>query len=146
LLDSISQLDKKRTAMSELVTNFFSAQIASRSFQDIRIALYLFDNSLAPPEAGIELGLGEALLQKSLARYSALLGRPLEPAQLKQLVKDAGDTGEWAQTFMARLDPSRFPAPASPQDPTTPTLSFLFDSLHALARAEGTGSQERKVL
>ncbi len=97
LLHRVSQQEGKRTAITTIVGDFFAERIASNQFEDVLCALHLFDNSIARPEEGVELNVGEALVHKALAVVCRDAGRPMDAKRVKDAIKVHGDAGEWAQ-------------------------------------------------
>ena len=91
----------------------------------------LCQGQIAPDFAGVELGLAERLAARAVAQAA---GVPAE--QVMAGLRDTGDLGLAAEQLLGELDPDR---------PATLEVGTVFDGLHEVARAEGEGSQGRKL-
>lgn len=100
--------------------------------EDLSVVTYLCINRLGPDYEGLELGLGESLIIKSLAEAT---GRTL--AQIKNDYRDLGDLGEIALKSR-KNQPTMFkPKPLS--------INVVFKNLEDIARSTGTASQTKKI-
>lgn len=100
--------------------------------EDLSVVTYLCINRLGPDYEGLELGLGESLIIKSLAEAT---GRTL--AQIKNDYKVLGDLGEIALKSR-KNQPTMFkPKPLS--------INVVFKNLEEIARSTGTASQTKKI-
>jgi DNA ligase 1 len=93
------------------------------------VVCYLCQGQIAPEFAGIDLGLAEKMAIRALA---AATGR--EAAQVAARVREVGDLGQAAEQLLAAED-------RKPVLTVTDVVGTLFE----IARAEGTGSQGRKL-
>src|SRR5215217_638777 len=91
----------------------------------------LCQGQIAPDFAGVELGMAEPLAASAVARAA---GAPV--ARVMAGLRDTGDLGLAAEQLLGELDPDR---------PATLEVGTVFDGLHEIARAEGEGSQGRKL-
>jgi DNA ligase-1 len=91
----------------------------------------LCQGQIAPDFAGVELGLAERLAARAVAQAA---GVPVERAMAG--LRDTGDLGLAAEQLLGELDSDR---------PATLEVGTVFDGLHEIARAEGEGSQGRKL-
>ena len=91
----------------------------------------LCQGQIAPDFAGVELGMAERLAARAVAQAA---GVPVE--RVMAGLRDTGDLGLGAEQLLAELDPGR---------PATLEVGTVFDGLHEVARAEGEGSQGRKL-
>jgi len=91
----------------------------------------LCQGQIAPDFAGVELGLAERLAARAVAQAA---GVPAE--QVMAGLRDTGDLGLAAEQLLGELDPDRS---------ATLEVGTVFDGLHEVARAEGEGSQGRKL-
>src|SRR5215218_1131053 len=91
----------------------------------------LCQGQIAPDFAGVELGLAERLAARAVAQAA---GVPAE--QVLATARDTGDLGLAAERLLASQAGAR-----------TPTLEVerVFEGLHQIAEAQGTGSQARKL-
>jgi DNA ligase 1 len=91
----------------------------------------LCQGQIAPDFAGVELGLAERLAARAVAQA---VGVPVE-----QVLAGAGETGDLglaAEQLLGELEPNR---------PATLEVERVFQGLHRIAEAQGTGSVARKL-
>jgi DNA ligase 1 len=88
---------------------------------------YLCQGEIAPAFTGVEIGLADKLVTRALAEGS---GVPLD--QVRVTLRETGDLGLTAE----RLAPDR---------PASLEVGGVFETLHQIAAAAGTGSQGRKL-
>jgi DNA ligase-1 len=91
----------------------------------------LCQGQIAPDFAGVELGLNERLAARAVATAVAV-----PPEQVLALARETGDLGLTAERLLGELDPDRA---------ATLEVQVVFEGLHQIAAAEGTGSQGRKL-
>jgi DNA ligase 1 len=91
----------------------------------------LCQGQIAPDFAGVELGMAERLAARAVAQAA---GVPAE--QVLAGVRDTGDLGLAAERLLEELEPGR---------PATLEVGTVFEGLHEVAQAQGTGSQGRKL-
>jgi DNA ligase 1 len=91
----------------------------------------LCQGQIAPDFAGVELGVAERLAARTVAQAA---GVPVE--RVMAGLRDTGDLGLGAEQLLEELDPDR---------QATLEVGTVFDGLHEIARAEGEGSQGRKL-
>ncbi|SCU93601.1 LAMI_0E14950g1_1 [Lachancea mirantina] len=121
-----------RLSIVKLCSDFLYSVLLKKP-QDIVPITYLFINKLGPDyEPGLELGLGEGLLMKTI---SESCGKSL--AQVKAKYREVGDLGRIAQDARA-VQPTMF-------KPKPLTTGEVFSNLQAIARSEGKDSQLRKI-
>jgi DNA ligase 1 len=91
----------------------------------------LCQGKIAPDFAGVEIGLAERLAARAVAQAVGI-----DAEQVLASAREVGDLGLAAEALLA-ADPA----------PRPPTLEVpvVFDTLHEIARAEGSGSQARKL-
>src|SRR5215213_2691278 len=92
---------------------------------------YLCQGLVAPEFAAVDLGLAEKLAVRAVATAT---GVPL--AEVVATVRRVGDLGQATEQLLQALAVDR---------PATLQVEHVVDTLHELARAEGTGSQGRKL-
>jgi DNA ligase 1 len=91
----------------------------------------LCQGQIAPDFAGVELGLAERLAARAVAQAAGVdVERVLAGA------REVGDLGLTAERLLGELDPDR---------PATLEVGVVFEGLHQVAQAQGTGSQGRKL-
>jgi DNA ligase N terminus len=91
----------------------------------------LCQGQIAPDFAGVELGVNERLAARAVATATGV-----PPEQVLALARETGDLGLAAERLLQELDPDR---------PATLEVRTVFEGLHQVAAAEGTGSQGRKL-
>jgi DNA ligase-1 len=91
----------------------------------------LCQGQIAPDFAGVELGMAERLAARAVAQAVGTTGE-----QVLAGAREVGDLGLTAEQLLGELDPERA---------ATLEVGVVFDGLHEVARAEGEGSQGRKL-
>jgi DNA ligase-1 len=94
--------------------------------------VYLCLGEIAPAFTGIEIGLADKMVTRALADAT---GVPLE--QVRATLRETGDLGLTAERLLAER--------GAGQRPPTLEVGVVFETLHQIAAAEGTGSQGRKL-
>lgn len=121
-----------RLSIIKICSDFFT-QIVKEDPRNLVPTTYLFINKLGPDyEPGMELGLGEGLLMKTI---SESCGKSL--AQVKNRYKEMGDLGEIAMEAR-NVQPTMF-------KPKPLTVGEVFDNLRNIANAQGKDSQNKKI-
>src|SRR5215472_9801336 len=92
---------------------------------------YLCQGLIAPEFAGVDLGLAEKLAVRAVATATGT-----EPGQVTATLRQTGDLGQAAEQLLA--------ASAAERPPSLEVMAVT-SSLHAIAEAEGPGSQARKL-
>lgn len=92
---------------------------------------YLCQGWIAPPFADVDLGLAEKLAVRAVATASGV-----SPEQVRLSLRETGDLGQAAEQLFAVTAPER---------PASLPVVVVFDTLHQIAKAEGKGSQGRKL-
>src|SRR5829696_2815844 len=92
---------------------------------------YLCQGLVAPEFAGVDLGLAEKLALRAVATATGIA-----PEEVLAAVREAGDLGQAAEQLLA--------ATAAEREPSL-QVAGVVDTLHEIARAEGSGSQGRKL-
>jgi DNA ligase-1 len=91
----------------------------------------LCQGQIAPDFAGVELGMAERLAARAVAQAAATTAE-----QVLAGAREVGDLGLTAEQLLGELDPDRV---------ATLEVGTVFEGLHEVARAEGEGSQGRKL-
>ncbi|CEP62577.1 DNA ligase (ATP) CDC9 LALA0_S05e08724g [Lachancea lanzarotensis] len=111
----------------------FLYSVLSHTQDDLVPITYLLINRLGPDyQPGLELGLGEGLLMKTI---SESCGKSLP--QVRARYRELGDLGRIAQEARA-VQPTMF-------KPKPLTTGEVFANLQAIAKAQGKDSQLRKI-
>lgn len=119
-----------RTEIIELVTNLYRA-ILSHTPDDLLPCIYLTINKLAPPWEGLELGIGESILIKSIADAT---GRTLN--SVKSSYKELGDLGLVAQNSRGQQ--------RTMFNPPRLTIRSVYSKLKEIAKDTGQAAMNRK--
>lgn len=121
-----------RLSIVKICSTFFYSVLKQNPSNLIPIT-YLFINRLGPDyEPGLELGLGEGLLMKTIAESC---GKSLQ--QVRAKYREIGDLGEVAQEARA-VQPTMF-------KPKPLTVGEVFNNLKSIAKSQGKDSQMRKI-
>jgi DNA ligase 1 len=91
----------------------------------------LCQGQIAPDFAGVEIGLAERMAARAVAQAVGVTGE-----QVLASAREVGDLGLATESLLAAEAGSR---------PATLEVGMVFDTLHQIAAAEGTGSQARKL-
>jgi DNA ligase-1 len=91
----------------------------------------LCQGQIAPDFTGIEIGLAEKLAARAVAEAAEMTGE-----QVLATLRDTGDLGDTAEQLLGVVAADR---------PATLEVKVVFDTLHEIAAAAGTGSQTRKL-
>ncbi|MFP3349199.1 ATP-dependent DNA ligase [Thermoproteus sp. CP80] len=125
----------QRTAMVKLLVGLFKRLEPA----EIDKAIYIILGDLRPPWEGLELGLGEKLCIRALARASGAKADDLE-----ELYKRTGDMGETARRALSRRQAQTLLAFAGGRRAGL-SVAQVYDTLLKVAKASGEGSQDLKV-
>lgn len=128
-LATISQT-RSRISIISALTNSLRTIICHDS-PSLLPALYLLSNTLAPSYTTVEMGLGPALISRSIQQVSGLT-----PAALKRLYNDTGDTGDVAFAAKSNL---RTLLPHPPL-----LVNSVYKSLLDIAQSNGPGATKSK--
>jgi DNA ligase-1 len=121
---------RSRIIIINTLTNCLRTIISKHS-GSLLASLYLLSNTLAPPYAPVELGLGPAIISRAIQNVSGIT-----PATLKRLYNTLGDPGDVAVAAKTNL---RTLVPHPPL-----TISYVYDSLLMIARSKGQGAAKQK--
>ncbi|HET9559641.1 MAG TPA: ATP-dependent DNA ligase, partial [Actinomycetota bacterium] len=91
----------------------------------------LCQGQIAPDFAGVELGLAERMAARAVAQVAGTTAE-----QVLAGAREVGDLGLTAEQLLGELDPDR---------PASLEVAEVFEGLHQIAEAQGTGSQGRKL-
>ena len=96
-------------------------------------AVYLIQGKLRPNFEGVELGIAEKLVMKSMSKSS---GIPLK--KIEDDYNKGGDLGQTAENVLQQKIQTTFVS-------ETITLEKVYETLFKIAKLEGKGSQEMKI-
>ena len=91
----------------------------------------LCQGQIAPDFAGVELGVAERMAARAVAQAAGTT-----PEQVLAGARELGDLGLTAEQLLGELEPDR---------PATLEVATVYEGLHQIAEAQGTGSQGRKL-
>jgi len=92
---------------------------------------YLCQGLMAPEFAAVDLGLAEKLALRAVATATGVV-----PTKVVAAVRESGDLGQAAEQLLKETAADRQPELQ---------VAAVVDTLHEIARAEGSGSQGRKL-
>jgi len=132
LARTFSEIEKvsARTDIIRILTSMFGSIIAL-SPNDLLAAVYLTINKIAPSYEGLELGIGESILIKSVAHTTGK-----KDSTIKAEYEKLGDLGLVA-VAARNTQKTIFPPPPL-------TIANVFNTLNQIAKATGRASQDRK--
>lgn len=130
VFDKIEQTTK-RLEIIQYTSDFF-LKVLQTNPNDLVPITYLFINRLGPDYEGLELGLGEGILIKTISESTGK-----STAHVKSRYRETGDLGLVA--LQARsVQPTMF-------KPKPLTVDTVFDNLKQIATASGKDSQTKKI-
>ncbi len=132
--DLADALEKIEATSSRLEMTAILAEVFSNAKpKEVGKLVYLIQGRVAPPHAGIEVGMGEKFVERAIA---ATTGYSLKDVEKK--FKEKGDLGLVAEEFVKNK---------RQQSLSREELSVgkVFDSFMKIAESSGAGSQELKV-
>ncbi|KZO91954.1 ATP-dependent DNA ligase [Calocera viscosa TUFC12733] len=128
---TLIETTSKRNEITTHLTAFF-LMVIRLSPQELLKTVYMCINRLCPDYVGLELGIGESILEKAIAEST---GRSL--AKIKTDLRKEGDLGLVA--MMSRnTQPTMF-------KPKALTVSSVFAKLTEIAQVAGNASQAKKI-
>ena len=99
--------------------------------------IYLTQGKLYPDFVGIELGLAEKLAMRAITKATGIREKELE-----EMLKKYGDLGTVAQVAIKKKKQTTL---FSFQEEKSLTVEKVYENFEKIARAEGAGSQDRKM-
>jgi DNA ligase 1 len=123
--------DLERASGRLALIDRLAALLARTPAELLGTVCYLCQGLIAPEFAGVDLGLAEKLALRAVATATGA-----DPEQVAVTLRETGDLGQAAEQLLAVTAGDR---PASLQ------VAVVVDTLHQIARAEGPGSQGRKL-
>lgn len=123
-------LTRSKLRHIEVVREFFRA-VLERTPTELVPCIYLASNKLAPQFEGVELGIGDMIMQKAIMEAT---GKSLK--NLKAEYKKMGDLGLVAQASIKTIRTLVAPKPL--------TVMAVFENLKAIAAERGNSSQKKK--
>ncbi len=125
----------QRTTMVRLLVGLFKKLEPA----EIDKAIYIILGDLRPPWEGLELGVGEKLCIRAIARASGA-----KADEIEELYKKTGDMGEAARRALSRRQAQTLLAFAGGRKAGL-SISQVYDTLLKVAKASGEGSQDLKI-
>ncbi len=123
----------KRLEMTDYLVELFK----STPSEVIDKVIYLTQGKLYPDYVGIELGLAEKLAIKAISKATGI-----GENTLKDMLKKHGDLGTVAQEAIGK---KRQMTLFSFEEQNSLSVEKVYENFEKIARAEGAGSQDRKV-
>ncbi len=123
----------KRLEMTDLLVELFN-QTPPESIDKV---IYLTQGKLYPDYMGVELGIAEKLAIKAISRATGI-----NEGRIGEMLKEHGDLGLVAQeTIKKKRQTTLF----SFEEKQRLTVEKVYENFDRIARAEGEGSQEKKM-
>ncbi|MEM0437773.1 MAG: ATP-dependent DNA ligase [Candidatus Micrarchaeia archaeon] len=120
---------KSRNEMVEVMAWLFKQQ----SSEEARFSVYLLQGAVAPPFAGVEVGLGEKLVEQALSKAFGYSEKDVQSHYLK-----LGDLGAVAEKLCsAKRQAALFSEKL--------TIKKVFQAFYRIATLSGHGSQDAKI-
>lgn len=120
---------KSRNEMVEVMAWLFKQQ----SPEEARLSVYLLQGAVAPPFAGVEVGLGEKLVEQALSKAFGYSAKEVQLHYLK-----LGDLGAVAEKLCsAKRQAALFSEKL--------TIKKIFQTFYKIAMLGGHGSQDAKI-
>ncbi len=131
LASAFEEIEKKsgRLEMSGLLANIYK----SAEPGEAKKITYLIEGILAPPYAGIDLGMGERFAMQAIASSTGYSMKEVEKEY-----KKSGDLGLVVESFLKRKRQQALAAKEM-------DASYIYDTMVKIAKAGGTGSQGLKI-
>ncbi|MBW2993093.1 DNA ligase, partial [Candidatus Woesearchaeota archaeon] len=125
LADVFEQIERASSGnqMREILAKFFR----KCPKDEINKTTYLLLGSIAPKSESVVLGMAEKMVLKSIALDSGK-----SPEYIKKLFRKKGDVGLTAE-YLTTKEKGKL------------NILHVFDELHKIAKASGSGSSERKI-
>ncbi|KAJ1647399.1 ATP-dependent DNA ligase Cdc17 [Coemansia erecta] len=121
----------KRLEITALIRDFLS-QVMELDKEELTVTVMLCINKIAPDHEGIELGIGESILIKSIASAT---GRQVQ--KVKQEQQELGDLGMVVQRGKSNQNTMFKPKPLS--------ISKVFSTFKEIATTSGSNSIQKKT-
>ncbi len=118
-----------RLEMIDVLTELFK----KTKKNEIRNTIYMTTGLLAPPFAGVDIGIAEKLAEEAIATATGS-----EKQKVEESFKKTGDLGKTAEQFIAntklrRMSKEKF------------EINEVFETLHKIATTSGEGSKDAKI-
>lgn len=129
----------KRLEMTDILV-----ELLREAGEDIRSVVYLTRGQLAADFVGLELGVADKLAIRAIAFAAGV-----EEADVVKCYHEKGDLGDAAHDLLAQKRPRRRQATLfgddEPEKAAPRTVSDVFQRFVDVAKASGSGSQEKKL-
>jgi len=131
LADSYEKLEATRGRLEMMA--ILSELFKKAKPDEIERIIYLSQGVVAPPFEGIEVGLGEKLVEEAIS-----VATGYSKARVEEVYRKTGDLGKTAEELLSsKQQMSLFSQPLSVQK--------VFDNFMKMAKTGGAGSQESKI-
>ncbi|MEM0134782.1 MAG: ATP-dependent DNA ligase, partial [Thermoplasmatales archaeon] len=132
-LDLAETLDKIESTSKRLEMVALISGLLQRADEDIRETVFLLQGKIAPDYEGVELGIAERIAIRALSSLSGLKEDSIETELIKK-----GDLGKIGEDLLKNKKQSSLFSEEL-------TVRKVYDSLLKISRANGEGSQTRKL-
>ena len=130
LVDTFESMEetKSRLALTDLLVSL----IKDTSADVIDKVIYLIQGKLRPDYEGIELGIAEKMIIRSLSQASGI-----DTSSILETYRETGDLGDTARKILLTKK--------SKTERTITTVDSVYSKLYEIAKTSGVGSQELKI-
>lgn len=115
-----------------MLTNLLVSLIKDTSPDVIDKVIYLIQGKLRPDYEGIELGIAEKMIIRSLSQASGS-----ETSSILETYRETGDLGDTTRNILS--------SKKSKMERATITVDSVYSKLYEIAKTSGVGSQEIKI-
>lgn len=138
LVDTFEKIESttKRLEMTDLLVDLLR-RIPGEIIDKV---IYLTQGRLYPEYIGIELGMAERMVERSIAHASGLSLNEIE-----SLYKKLGDLGEVAEHALSKRKTYALTSFLDVEKQTKLTVEEVYETLDKIAKATGEGSQDLKI-
>ncbi len=135
LFDEVSKYYEKLEATSSRLSmvDILSEMLSKSDKGEIKNLVYITQGVLAPPFAGVQIGIAEKFAESAIATASGFSKEDVV-AEYRKL----GDMGLAAEDFVSRMK-------LKPMAKTQLGINHVSESMLKIAHTSGTGSQEMKI-
>ena len=130
LVDTFESMEETKSRLA--LTDHLVSLIKDTSPDVIDKVIYLIQGKLRPDYEGVELGIAEKMIIRSLSQASAI-----DTSSILETYRETGDLGDTLRKILLTKK--------SKTERTTITVDSVYSKLYEIAKTSGVGSQELKI-
>ena len=130
LVDTFESMEETKSRLA--LTDHLVSLIKDTSPDVIDKVIYLIQGKLRPDYEGVELGIAEKMIIRSLSQASGI-----DTSSILETYRETGDLGDTARKILLTKK--------SKTERTTITVDSVYSKLYEIAKTSGVGSQELKI-